>query len=473
MQNLTFGSSSPIADQDDQLVTSSPEHPLASMVHKPAAKFPISQQIVQYLYKYTKTPVTTYDPMGKTVTPGTFAPLGRQRKAAPKPPASRPPRSLTPVPAPKPLSKAKGKKKDRSESDFEEGQVSEDLQPIRTIRLPARQNSSPATRQRHQDQHLSLFINIAAPSGATETVIRTPKKPKIVEDTSADEADGSQDEGSEPEPEPVKNKKTKNQRSKSKGKAKATAPAVCCQQQEQYRNAVHPGLAWAKDLQIPVVQNIEAFKHFETSLIQVKPVPQTWTKESRIFSASKIEVPEKFILSTDLPGFISTEVLKKMNFSAHTNCMACCSCISSTMKTECEGRGPGANCHVLESAPLIASQLNRVLILQENLEAKANMITLRLDHFDRELVVLRGMLRDVLRVLWQIEQANPRFKWTEEFLMKLVEIAGWTIAPTVDEAVELTKRPTTQMMRNFYPIYPDVANISCSRSADEVAYEVS
>ncbi|THU93498.1 hypothetical protein K435DRAFT_799689 [Dendrothele bispora CBS 962.96] len=60
-----------------------------------------------------------------------------------------------------------------------------------------------------------------------------------------------------------------------------------------------------------------------------------------------------------------------------------------------------------------------------------------------EVVVLRGMMKDVPRVLWQIEQANPDFEWTDEFLLRLAEIAGWTIAPTVEQAMELARRPST------------------------------
>ncbi|THU89486.1 hypothetical protein K435DRAFT_865220 [Dendrothele bispora CBS 962.96] len=112
-----------------------------------------------------------------------------------------------------------------------------------------------------------------------------------------------------------------------------------------------------------------------------------------------------------------------------------------------------------------------MLILQENIEAELNMMDLHVKHFERELVVLRGMMRDIPRVLWQIEQANPHFKWTDEFLMKLAEIAGWTMAPTVEDAMALARQPTTAMMRRFHPIYPDVANIGCSRSAEEVAFE--
>ncbi|THV01760.1 hypothetical protein K435DRAFT_853461 [Dendrothele bispora CBS 962.96] len=176
------------------------------------------------------------------------------------------------------------------------------------------------------------------------------------------------------------------------------------------------------------------------------------------------------------------------------------------MTKEYEGRGLGekcVNCHtgscsthgghirqelqsmassrqVLESAPLIASQLNRMLILQENIEAELNMMDLHVKHFECELVILRGMMRDIPRVLseWdtsckylRIEQANLHFNWTDKFLMKLAEIAGWTMAPTVEDTMALARQPMTEMMRRFHPIYPDVANIGCSCSAEEVAFE--
>ncbi|THU87647.1 hypothetical protein K435DRAFT_804140 [Dendrothele bispora CBS 962.96] len=330
------------------------------------------------------------------------------------------------------------------------------------------------------------------------------RSPKIAEETSEDNADveGSHDETSEHEVEPQtskskKAKKGSKKASKKKSTAKPTAPAVRRQQQEKYRNAAFPGLAWSADLKLPVIDNAEAFKNFETSLVQITPVPQSRSSESRTFRASKIDIPDGFILSSELPGFISIDVLKQMNFSTHTNRLACCSCISQTMTKECEGRGPGekcVNCHtgscsthggfirqelasmassrqVVESAPLIASQLNRLLAMQQNMETEAQAMMQRINHFDREVVVLRGMMKDVPRVLWQIEQANPDFVWTDEFLMELATIAGWTIAPTVEEAMELARRPSTGMMRRFYPIYPDTAHAGCSRSADEVAYE--
>ncbi|THU83798.1 hypothetical protein K435DRAFT_807228 [Dendrothele bispora CBS 962.96] len=463
--------SSPMSKQDDQLVSSSPERPLASLVRKTAAKPTVSNPIRS----------------------GTFVPDGKQRKPPVKPPAARPPRSPTPEQAPvASSSKAQGKKRARPESDFDAGPLSDDplleLPKIPTIRLPARKNSSPETIQRRQVQ---LSTQTA---GAAASDIRVVKKPKLVEETS----DGSQDETSEVEPDPKSSKSKKAKKgSKKKRSAEPTPPAVRKQQQERYRNAAFPGLAWSKDLKLPVIDNAEAFKHFKTSLVQITPVPQSRTSESRTFRASKIDIPDGFILSSELPGFISIDVLKRMNFSAHTNHTACCACISQTMTKECEGRGPGekcvncrtgscsthgghirqelqsmaSSCQVLESSPLIASQLNRMLILQENIEAELNMMDLHVKHFERELVVLRGMMRDIPRVLWQIEQANPRFKWTDEFLMKLAEIAGWTMAPTVEDAMALARQPTAAMMRRFHPIYPDVANIGCSRSAEEVAFK--
>ncbi|THU92466.1 hypothetical protein K435DRAFT_800448 [Dendrothele bispora CBS 962.96] len=474
-------SSSPIATQTDKSISSSPKRPLASMVHKPVAKYPVSKQIRL----------------------GTFAPFGKQRKPAPKPLSPQPLRSPTPEPSPEPSTlTGKGKKRAQSESDYEESHISEgpqtESQPVPTIQLPAREKSSPETRLRRQNPPPANATNASA------AIVKTAKKPKIVEENSDEDTDGSYDDdnGTEPEPEPkpeTKDKKTSKRKSKSKAKSKATDPAIRRQQQEEYKSAAHPGLAWSEDLQIPVIQNTEAFKHFKTSLIQVEPVPQTRNNESRIFRASKIKIPNKFILSTDLPGFISTEVLTKMNFSAHTNRQACCACVSSIMKTECEGRGPGEKCincrtgscsihggflrqelqsmassrQVLESAPLISSQLNRLLTLQENLESEALVMSLHMDHFNRELVVLRGMLKDVPRVLWQIEQANPEFEWTDEFLKKLSEIAGWKVAPTVHDAVALARKPTTDMMKRFHPLYPDVGNIGCSRPADDVAYEAA
>ncbi|THU94308.1 hypothetical protein K435DRAFT_799006 [Dendrothele bispora CBS 962.96] len=92
----------------------------------------------------------------------------------------------------------------------------------------------------------------------------------------------------------------------------------------------------------------------------------------------------------------------------------------------------------------------------KNLETEALVMSLHIDHFNREVVVLRGMLKDVPRVLWQIEQANPEFEWTDEFLKKLSEIAGWKVAPTVHDAVALARNPTTDMMKRFHPLYPDV-----------------
>ncbi|THU77985.1 hypothetical protein K435DRAFT_811957, partial [Dendrothele bispora CBS 962.96] len=53
--------------------------------------------------------------------------------------------------------------------------------------------------------------------------------------------------------------------------------------------------------------------------------------------------------------------------------------------------------HVLESSPLIASQLNRLLSMQQNMETEAQAMMQRINHFDREVVVLRGMMRDVPR----------------------------------------------------------------------------
>ncbi|THU92477.1 hypothetical protein K435DRAFT_862446 [Dendrothele bispora CBS 962.96] len=474
----------PVTVQDDELVSSSPERPLADLVGKPAAKRPVPNPI----------------------RPGTFAPFGKQRKPPLKPPVARPPRSPTPEPAPQTTpepstSKAQGKKRARSESDFEDKPDSDDplLEPQTTqiLHLPPREHSSPETRQRRQDQP---FTETA---GSSRTDVRLIKKPKLVEETSEDNADveGSHDENSEhePEPEPKSSKanSTKKKPGKKRSTAKPTSPAVRRQQQERYRNAAFPGLAWSADLKLPVIDNAEAFKNFETSLVQITPVPQSRTSESRTFRASKIDIPNGFILSSELPGFISIDVLKRMNFSAHTNCLACCTCISQTMTKECEGRGPGEKCvncrtgscsthggfirqelasmassrHVLESSPLIVSQLNRLLSMQQNMETEAQAMMQRINHFDREVVVLQGMMRDVPRVLWQIEQANPDFEWTDEFLLKLAEIAGWTIAPTVEEAMEYARHPTTGMMRRFHPIYPDTANVGCSRSADEVAYE--
>ncbi|THU76557.1 hypothetical protein K435DRAFT_813293 [Dendrothele bispora CBS 962.96] len=347
--------------------------------------------------------------------------------------------------------------------------------------------------------HLWRSILLSAAETA-ESDLRVAKKPRLVEESSEDQVnvEASHDETSEVDPEPKTSKGRKAKKaSKKKPTAKPTSPAVRRQQQEQYRNAAFPGLAWAEELQLPVVDNADAFKHFETSLVQLTPVPQSRSNESWTFRASKIDVPKKFILSSELPGFILTDVLKQMNFSAHTNRLACCTCISQTMTKECEGRGPGEKCvncrtgscsthggfirqelasmassrHVLESSPLIASQLNRLLSMQRNMETEAQAMMQRINHFDREVVVLRGMMRDVPRVLWQIEQANPDFEWTDEFLLQLATIAGWTIAPTVEDAVELARRPSTGMMRRFHPIYPDTADAGCSRSADEVAYE--
>ncbi|THU78660.1 hypothetical protein K435DRAFT_811365 [Dendrothele bispora CBS 962.96] len=432
------------------------------------------------------------------------------------------PRSPTPEPAPQTTpepstSDPKGKKRARPESDLDDRPQSDDPLldplPIPTIRLPPREHSSPATIQRRQDQpqvlllilifvdfDTILYFSVAETAGTAESDIRVAKKPRLVEESSEDHAnvEESHDETSEPGPEQktAKGKKAKKS-SKKKPTAKPTSPAVRRQQQERYRNAAFPGLAWAEDLQLPVVDNADAFKHFETSLVQLTPVPQSRSNESRTFRASKIDVPKKFILSSELPGFISTDVLKQMNFSAHTNRLACCTCISQTMTKECEGRGPGEKCvncrtgscsthggfirqelasmassrHVLESSPLIASQLNRLLSMQQNMETEAQAMMQRINHFDREVVVLRGMMRDVPRVLWQIEQANPDFEWTDKFLLQLATIAGWTIAPTVEDAVELARRPSTGMMRRFHPIYPDTADAGCSRSADEVAYE--
>ncbi|THU94309.1 hypothetical protein K435DRAFT_799007 [Dendrothele bispora CBS 962.96] len=323
-----LASSSPIATQTDKSISSSPERPLASMVHKPVAKYPVSKQI----------------------RPGTFAPFGKQRKPAPKPLSPQPLRLPTPEPSPEPSTlTGKGKKRARSESDYEEGLISEgpqtESQAVPTTQLPAREKSSPETRLRQQN---------LAPANATNTsaaIVKTAKKPKIVEENSDEDTDGSYDDdnGTEPEPEPEpepqtsKSKKAKKG-SKKRSTAKPTAPAVRRQQQERYRNAAFPGLAWAEDLKLPVIDNAEAFKHFETSLVQITPVPQSRTNESRTFRASKIDIPKKFILSSELPGFISTDVLKQMNFSAHTNRLACCTCISQTMTKECEGRGPGEKC---------------------------------------------------------------------------------------------------------------------------------
>ncbi|THU96467.1 hypothetical protein K435DRAFT_858495 [Dendrothele bispora CBS 962.96] len=473
----------PATDQDDELVSLSPERPLADLVGKPSAR----------------------RPMPNPIRPGTFAPFGKQLKPPARPPVARPPQSPTPEPAPQTTpepstSKAQGKKRARSESDFGDRPDSDDplLEPQTTqiIHLPPREHSSPATRQRRQDQP---FTETAASS---RTDIRLIKKPKLAEETSEDNADaeGSHDESSEHEPEPEpklsKAKKTKKKPGKKRSTAKPTAPAVCRQQQERYRNAAFPGLAWAADLKLPVIDNAEAFKNFETSLVQITPVPQSRTSESRTFRASKIEIPDGFILSSELPGFISIDVLKQMNFSAHTNRLACCTCISQTMTKECEGRGPGEKCvncrtgscsthggflrqelasmassrQVVESAPLIASQLNRLLAMQQNMETEAQAMMQHINHFDREVVVLQGMMRDVPRVLWQIEQANPDFEWTDEFLLKLAEIAGWTIALTVEEAMEYARHPTTGMMRRFHPLYPDTAYAGCSRSDEEVAY---
>ncbi|THU79209.1 hypothetical protein K435DRAFT_810905 [Dendrothele bispora CBS 962.96] len=98
--------SSPMANQDDQLVSSSPERPLASLVHKSTAKFLVSD----------------------TIRPGTFALSGKQRKPPVKPPVSRPPRSPSPDQAPvASSSKAQGKKRARPESDFDIGPMSDDL----------------------------------------------------------------------------------------------------------------------------------------------------------------------------------------------------------------------------------------------------------------------------------------------------------------------------------------------------------
>ncbi|THV00982.1 hypothetical protein K435DRAFT_793715 [Dendrothele bispora CBS 962.96] len=412
--------SSPVAVQDDELVSSSPERPLASMFYKTAATRPIPNPIC----------------------PGTFAPYGKQRKTPVKPPVARPPRSPTPEPAPQTTpepstSDPKGKKRARPESDFEDGPQSDDplLDPpsIPTIRLPPREHSSPETIQRRQ---APLPTQTTGTAGSDLRVI---KKPKLVEKSSEDNAngDGSQDESSEHEPEPEpKTSKAKKAKKKpgKKAKVKPTTPAVRRQQQERYRNAAFPGLAWSADLQLLVIDNAEAFKNFKTSLVQ-------------------------------------------------------------TVTKECEGRGPGEKnfnqwCPAVKSLSrplnsasifhkvlnqiqqtIIASQLNRLLSLQENMETEAQAMMQCINHFDREVVILRGMMKDVLRVLWQIEQANPDFVWTNKFLLRLAEIAGWTIAPTVEQAMELARRPSTGMMRRFYAIYPDTANIGCSRSADEVAYE--
>ncbi|THV01761.1 hypothetical protein K435DRAFT_853462 [Dendrothele bispora CBS 962.96] len=185
-------------------------------------------------------------------------------------------------------SKAQGKKRARPESDFDVGPMSDDppLEPPKT-------------------------------AGAAESDFRVIKKPKLVEETSEDNANvnGSHDESSEPGPEPKTSKSKKAKKgSKKKSAAKPTTPAVHRQQQECYRNATFTGLAWSKDLQLPVIDNAEAFKHFETSLVQITPVPQSHTSESQTFRASKIDIPDGFILSSELPGFISIDILKKMNF---------------------------------------------------------------------------------------------------------------------------------------------------------------
>ncbi|THU77124.1 hypothetical protein K435DRAFT_812737 [Dendrothele bispora CBS 962.96] len=328
VRNPTSGRSSSMVAQDDELVSSSPERPLADLVGKPAAKRPVPNPI----------------------RPGTFAPFGKQRKPPAKPPVARPPRSLTPEQAPHTTpepstSDPKGKKRARPESDIDDGPQSDDPLldplPIPTIRLPPREHSSPATIQRRQDQPSTQAAETA------ESDLRVAKKPRLVEESSEDQVnvEESHDETSEVDPEPKTSKGRKAKKaSKKKPTAKPTSPAVRRQQQERYRNAAFPGLAWAEDLQLPVVDNADAFKHFETSLVQLTPVPQSRSNESRTFRASKIDVPKKFILSSELPGFISTDVLKQMNFSAHTNRLACCTCISQTMTKECEGRGPGEKC---------------------------------------------------------------------------------------------------------------------------------
>ncbi|THU78282.1 hypothetical protein K435DRAFT_811688 [Dendrothele bispora CBS 962.96] len=187
-QNLTSGRLSrmvtpppPATDQADELVSSSPERPLADLVGKPAAKRPVPNPI----------------------RPGTFAPYGKQRKPPARPPVARPPRSPTP-------------------------------EPTQVLHLPPREHSSPETRQRRQDQP---FTETA---GSSRTDIRLIKKPKLVEETSEDNADveGSHDETSEHEPEPEtskgkKAKKASKKASKKKSTAKPTAPAVRKQQQER------------------------------------------------------------------------------------------------------------------------------------------------------------------------------------------------------------------------------------------------
>ncbi|THU77423.1 hypothetical protein K435DRAFT_877862 [Dendrothele bispora CBS 962.96] len=421
-QNPIGGRSSSMTAQDDELVSSSPERPLASLVRKPVPPPRPSA--------------------AKRSGSGTFAPLGRQSKTVSKITISRPLNPPTPEPAPPTTpepstSDPKGKKRARAESDFEAGAQSDDPLldplPVPTIRLPPREHSSPATIQRRQDQPSTQAAETAEPD------LRVAKKPRLVEESSEDQVnvEESHDETSEidPEPKTSKGKKAKKS-SRQKPTAKPTSPAVRRQQQERYRNAAFPGLAWAEDLQLPVVDNADAFKHFETSLVQLTPVPQSRSNESRTFRASKIDVPKKFILSSELPGFISTDVLKQMNFSAHTNRLACCTCISQTMTKECEGRGPGEKCvncrtgscsthggfirqelasmassrHVLESSPLIASQLNRLLSMQQNMETEAQAMMQRINHFDREVVVLRGMMRDVPRLLLKTdsELLEPR-----------------------------------------------------------------
>ncbi|THV07207.1 hypothetical protein K435DRAFT_848541 [Dendrothele bispora CBS 962.96] len=115
-QNLISGRSSrmvtpplPPTDQDDELVSSSPERPLADLVGKPSAR----------------------RPMPNPIRPGTFAPFGKQLKPPARPPVARPPRSPTPEHAPQTTpepstSDPKGKKRARSESDFEDRPDSDD-----------------------------------------------------------------------------------------------------------------------------------------------------------------------------------------------------------------------------------------------------------------------------------------------------------------------------------------------------------
>ncbi|THU93250.1 hypothetical protein K435DRAFT_799828 [Dendrothele bispora CBS 962.96] len=145
-QNPISGRSSSMAAQDDELVSSSPERPLASLVGKPAAKRPVPNPI----------------------RPGTFAPYGKQRKPPANPPVARPPRSPTPEPVPQTTpepstSNAQGKKWARPESDLEDGPMSDDplLEP-----QPMQQYTSNCAR--HNDHTTIASVAVLELSGVSD-----------------------------------------------------------------------------------------------------------------------------------------------------------------------------------------------------------------------------------------------------------------------------------------------------------------